>query len=222
MPTAARLPPLPDSEHLNVPIGYQGDLLGAITIQMPKDESLRPASAQLVADVAAQAGPVLSNAGPSAQLRASRQRLVTAQDQARRRLERDLHDGAQQDLVALAINLKIATAVVDEDPAEAREMLLQLQADTAGALENLRDLARGIYPPLLADMGLAVALSAQARKSPLPVTIAADGIGRFGRTPRPPSTSAASRPCRMPPSTLAPRLRGPSRCARRRGRCASP
>jgi signal transduction histidine kinase len=177
---AAGLPLLPGSD-MSVPISYRGDLLGAITIQMPRDEPLRPAGAQLVADVAAQAGPVLSNAGLIAQLRASRQRLVTAQDEARRRLERNLHDGAQQDLVALAINLKIATAVVGEDPAMAREMLLQLQADTAGALENLRDLARGIYPPLLADMGLAAALSAQARKSPLPVTIQADGIGRLGQ-----------------------------------------
>jgi signal transduction histidine kinase len=114
-------------------------------------------------------------------LRASRQRLVTAQDEERRRLERNLHDGAQQDLVALAIKLRLASAVVEEDTAEARQLLGELQEDAAGALSNLRDLARGIYPPLLADRGLVPALRAQADKSPVPVVVDADGIGRFGQ-----------------------------------------
>jgi signal transduction histidine kinase len=172
------LPELPDGD-TTVPIRYQGKLLGALAIAMPRDEPLRPASAQLVADVAAQAGPVLSNAGLISELRESRQRLVTAGDEARRRLERNLHDGAQQDLVALAIKLKIAGGVLGDDDAEARELLEELQADTAAALQNLRDLARGIYPPLLADLGLVAALNAQAGKSPVPVTVQVAGIGRF-------------------------------------------
>jgi signal transduction histidine kinase len=172
------LPVLPDCD-TSVPIRYQGKLLGALAIRMPRDEPLRPASAQLVADVAAQAGPVLSNAGLISELRESRQRLVTAGDEARRRLERNLHDGAQQDLVALAIKLKIAGGVLGDDATEARELLEELRADTAAALQNLRDLARGIYPPLLADLGLAAALNAQAGKSPVPVTVRAEGIGRF-------------------------------------------
>ena len=172
------LPALPDCD-TSVPIRYQGELLGALAIAMPRDEPLRPAGAQLVADVAAQAGPVLSNARLISELRESRQRLVTAGDEARRRLERNLHDGAQQDLVALAIKLKLAGGVLGDDAAEARELLEELQADTANALENLRALARGIYPPLLADLGLVAALNAQAGKSPVPVTVRADGIGRF-------------------------------------------
>ena len=172
------LPELPDGD-TTVPIRYQGKLLGALAIAMPRDEPLRPASAQLVAAVAAQAGPVLSNAGLISELRESRQRLVTAGDEARRRLERNLHDGAQQDLVALAIKLKIAGGVLGDDDAEARELLEELQADTAAALQNLRDLARGIYPPLLADLGLVAALNAQAGKSPVPVTVQSEGIGRF-------------------------------------------
>ena len=96
------LPPLPDAD-MSVPVLHQGELLGAISARMPKDEPLRPAGQQLVADVASQAGLVLANAGLIEDLRASRQRLVTAQDEARRRLERNIHDGAQQDLVALAI-----------------------------------------------------------------------------------------------------------------------
>jgi signal transduction histidine kinase len=174
------MPPVPGLD-LSVPVLHQGELLGAISVQMPKDESLRPSGEQLVADVASQAGLVLSNAALVGDLRASRQRLVTAQDETRRRLERNIHDGAQQDLVALAIKLKLAGITVDEDPAEAKQILDELQADATGALENLRDLARGIYPPLLADLGLAAALNAQANKSPVPVTIDADGIGRFGQ-----------------------------------------
>jgi signal transduction histidine kinase len=174
------MPPVPGVD-LSVPVLHQGELLGAISVQMPKDEPLRPAGEQLVADVASQAGLVLSNAALVGDLRASRQRLVTAQDETRRRLERNIHDGAQQDLVALGIKLRLTGLTVDEDPAEAKEMLGELQADAAGALENLRDLARGIYPPLLADLGLVAALNAQANKSPVPVTVDADGIGRYGQ-----------------------------------------
>ena len=172
--------PVPGAD-VSVPVVHRDELLGAISVTMPKDEPLRPAGQQLVTDVASQAGLVLSNASLVGDLRASRQRLVTAQDEARRRLERNIHDGAQQDLVALKIKLRLAGMTVDEDPAEAKEMLGELQADAAGALENLRDLARGIYPPLLADLGLAAALTAQAAKSAVPVTVEADGIGRFGQ-----------------------------------------
>ena len=174
------MPGLPGAD-LSAPVVHQGELLGAISIKMPKGEPLRPAGEQLVADVASQAGLVLSNAGLIEDLRASRQRLVAAQDEERRRIERNIHDGAQQDLVAMAIKLRLAGTTVDEDPAEAKEIIGELQADTVGALENLRDLARGIYPPLLADLGLAAALSAQAGKSAVPVTVEADGIGRFAQ-----------------------------------------
>jgi signal transduction histidine kinase len=172
------MPALPDAD-MSVPVVHGDDLLGAISIKMPRAEPLRPAGQQLVADVASQAGLVLSNAGLIEDLRASRQRLVTAQDETRRRLERNIHDGAQQDLVALAIKLRLAATTIDDDPA--RQILGDLQADAADALENLRDLARGIYPPLLADLGLAAALNAQASKSAVPVAVEADGIGRFGQ-----------------------------------------
>jgi signal transduction histidine kinase len=173
-----QLPRLPDAD-VSAPVMHQAELLGAISVTMPKDEPMRPAGQQLVTHVASQAGLVLANAGLIEDLRGSRQRLVTAQDETRRRLERNLHDGAQQDLVALAIKVRLGAAA--EDLAQAKEIFGELQADAAGALENLRDLARGIYPPLLADLGLAAALGAQASKSPLPVTVEADGIGRFGQ-----------------------------------------
>jgi signal transduction histidine kinase len=170
-------PALPGAD-VSVPVVHQGGLLGAISIRMPRAEPLRPAGEHLVTDLASQAGLVLANAGLIEDLRSSRQRLVTAQDEARRRLERNIHDGAQQDLVALSIKLGLAEITLDEDTAETRKILRQLRAEAAGALENIRDLARGIYPPLLADMGLLPALSAQAGKFPFPVTVEADGIGR--------------------------------------------
>ena len=109
------LPTLPDTD-FGAPVLYQGELLGAISIRMPRDEPLKPAAEQLVIDVASQAGLALSNAGLIEDLRASRQRLVAAQDEERRRLERNLHDGAQQDLVALAIKLRLAAMVLEERP----------------------------------------------------------------------------------------------------------
>ena len=171
------MPALPGAG-VSVPVVHQGRLLGAISIRMSRAEPLRPAGEHLVTDLASQAGLVLANAGLIEDLRSSRQRLVTAQDEARRRLERNIHDGAQQDLVALAIKLGLAEATLDEDTAETRQILRQLRSDAAGALENIRDLARGIYPPLLADLGLVAALSAQAGKFTFPVTVQADGIGR--------------------------------------------
>ena len=193
LPVAGQaLPSLPDAD-VSVPVVHQGELLGAISIRMPRGEPLRPAGEQLVADVASQAGLALSNAGLVEDLRASRQRLVAAQDEERRRLERNLHDGAQQDLVALAIKLRLAGAAVDEDPAQAREIIGELQADAAAALENLRDLARGIYPPLLADLGL-VAGAATRR----PGKSAGAGHGRGGRDRAAPAGDRGGRVLLLP------------------------
>src|SRR5205823_15119070 len=102
-------------------------------------------------------------------LRASRQRIVAAQDEERRRLERNIHDGAQQQLVALSVKLGLLKMLAGKDPDQATRLADELQAETTQALEDLRDLARGIYPPLLADQGLVPALEAQARKAAVPV-----------------------------------------------------
>jgi signal transduction histidine kinase len=151
-------------------------------------ESLTPIEHKLLDDLAHQAGLVLKNVGLTAELlarledlRASRQRLVAAQDEERRRLERNLHDGAQQNLVAIKIKLGLAESLAGKDPAKAKDVIVQLKADTDEALETLRDLARGIYPPLLADKGLATALESQARKATLPVEVDSDGVGRYSQ-----------------------------------------
>jgi len=170
------------------PVRHHGELLGALSIEKRPGESLTATEEKLVRDLAAQAGLVLRNVGLTEdllrtieQLRASRQRLVSAQNEERRKLERNLHDGAQQQLVALAVKLRLLEQLVERDPAQARSVAAQLQGDTTEALEELRDLARGIYPPLLADKGLVAALESQARKSVVPVTVEGDGVGRYAR-----------------------------------------
>jgi signal transduction histidine kinase len=162
-----------------VEVRDRGELLGALSVRMSASDPMNPAKEKLVRDLAAQAGLVLRNVRLVEDLRASRQRLVAAQDEERRRLERNIHDGAQQQLVALAVKARLARRLTERDPAKAAEMLGQIEAETQTALEELRDLARGIYPPLLADQGLVAALQAQSRKAPVPVTVDADGVGRY-------------------------------------------
>ena len=162
-----------------VEVRHQGAVLGALSVRMPANDPMNPSKERLIQDLAGQAGLVLRNAALIEDLRASRQRLVAAQDQERRRIERNIHDGAQQQLVALAVKLRLADALVGKDEERAHALLGELHGETSQALEDLRDLARGIYPPLLADKGLAVALEGQARKSVVPVTVASDGIGRY-------------------------------------------
>jgi len=168
----------PEREHA-FPVRYAGELLGAISVIVPPAEPLAADREQLLSDVAAQAALVLRNVRLIEELRESRRRIVTAQDERAKALERNLHDGAQQQLVALAVKQRLAEGLVDRDPEEAKSMLADIQTETQEALETLRDLARGIYPPLLADRGLAAALEAQARKAAVPVEIAADGVGRY-------------------------------------------
>jgi signal transduction histidine kinase len=162
-------------------VRHQGELLGALSIAMPPNDPMDPVKEQLIADLATQAGLVLRNVRLIEELRASRQRLVASQDEERRKLERNLHDGAQQQLVALAVKQRLLGNLIGRDDDKARAMVSQLASDTNDALETLRDLARGIYPPLLADQGLVAALEAQARKAAVPTTVEGNGVGRFGQ-----------------------------------------
>jgi len=160
-------------------VRHQGELLGAITVSMPAADPMNPSKEKLIRDLAAQAGLVLRNVRLIEELRASRRRIVTTQDERAKALERNIHDGAQQQLVALAVKLRLAEGVARTDPERTASMLSDLQAEANDALENLRDLARGIYPPLLADRGLPAALEAQARKSSVPVDVQARGVDRY-------------------------------------------
>jgi len=172
----------------SVEVRHQGELLGALSISKRRGETLTPIEQKLVDDLANQAGLVLRNVGLTSELqarvddlRASRQRLVGAQDQERRRLERNLHDGAQQHLVALKVKLGLAEMLLESDPEKAITTLEQLKSDADSALETLRELASGIYPPLLADRGLAAALESQARRATVPVVVETGQIGRYSK-----------------------------------------
>lgn len=169
-----------------VDVNDRGERFGGLSVEMPPDDPMNPSKEQLVRDLAAQAGLVLRNVRLIEELRDSRRRLVTAQDEERRKLERDIHDGAQQQLVALAVKARLARQLTERDPTKAAEILEQIEAETQSALEDLRDLAHGIYPPLLADRGLVSALEAQARKAAIPVTVRQEGVGRY-----PPDAEAA-------------------------------
>jgi signal transduction histidine kinase len=160
-------------------VRHQGEQLGAITVSMHANDPIDPTKEKLIRDLAGQAGLVLRNVRLIEELRASRRRLVAAQDAERRRLERNIHDGAQQQLVALQVKQRLVEGMIERDAPKALELMAQLQADTTGALETLRDLARGIYPPLLADQGLGAALESQARKSPVEVSVEAAGVHRY-------------------------------------------
>ena len=182
----AQLPAF-DAATRSIAVRHRDELLGAITICKPTSEAVSAAEDKLLEHLASQAGLVLRNVRLTAELqatiedlKASRRRLVRAQDEERHRIERNLHDGAQQQLVALGVQLSLLEDCA-EDPGEVRQMTGQLRAVLRAALDDLRALARGIYPPLLADQGLVPALQAQAGRAPLPVLIRADSIGRYRR-----------------------------------------
>ena len=170
----------PDRASGRAAVRDHGEVLGALSVEMPASDPMSPSKQRIVRDLAAQAGLLLRNVRLIEELRESRRRIVSAQDDRAKRLERNIHDGAQQQLVALAVKARLARALTDRDAAKAGELLAEIERETQSALEDLRDLARGIYPPLLADRGLVEALGAQARKSPVPVTIEPDGLGRYG------------------------------------------
>jgi signal transduction histidine kinase len=172
------LPELPGEEAAFAVLD-RSELLGALTVALRPGEALTATQEKLLADLASQAGLILRNVRLIEELRASRQRLVSAQDQERRRLERNIHDGAQQQLVALAVKLRLVETLAPKDAEKASAMAAQAKAELQEALDDLRDLARGIYPPLLADKGLAAALEGQIRRAAVPVTVEADGIGRY-------------------------------------------
>ncbi|HEX2029485.1 MAG TPA: ATP-binding protein [Nitriliruptorales bacterium] len=180
------LPSLPGVT-ATVPVRHDGELLGALAVTLPGSEVLGVTEERLVTNLAGQVGLLLRNVRLTAELldrleelRDSRRRLVAAQDETRRRIERDLHDGAQQQLVALRVKLALAERLALQGQ-PVGELLHGLGGETADAIDTLRDLARGIYPPLLADRGLAEALQAQAAKVALPVTVDTDAIRRYAQ-----------------------------------------
>src|SRR4249919_3600504 len=160
---------------LAMPVRHPGQLLGAIGVRKPPGEQISPAETKLLADLASQAGLVLRNVRLIEELRTSRQRLVSAQDEQRRRLERDLHDGAQQRLVAVSLALRMARAGIDPDKdADPGERLEMTSAELGQALSELRELARGIHPAILTERGLVAGLHSLAERSTVPTSVQSD------------------------------------------------
>jgi signal transduction histidine kinase len=186
-----------DRSQLRVaPISHGGELLGLLVIERPADADVfSEEDERVLTELARQAGLAFYNVQLDAELqttldelrrqadelRESRARIVASGDAERRRVERDLHDGAQQHLVALAVNLRLATDIIADDQAAGIEMLGAMAEDVQATIREVRELAHGIYPPLLADNGLGEALRAAASRSPLAVTVHTDGIGRYSQ-----------------------------------------
>ncbi len=176
------------------PVVHSGELLGLVVVERPADgDRFTEEDDRVLAELARQTGLALHNVQldsalqasfdevrrANEELRASRARIVATADGERRKIERNLHDGAQQHLVALAVNLRLARDLLTEDPGTAAEMLDQLGHDVKETIAELRNLAHGIYPPLLVDAGLGPALRAAGDRSPLAVDVVAEGIGRY-------------------------------------------
>jgi signal transduction histidine kinase len=183
-----------DSAIRLAPITYGGELLGMIVSERaPGAEPFDDDDDQALAELTRRVGVALRNVRLDSalqasldelrrhadELRASRTRIVAATDAERRRIERDLHDGAQQRLVSLAVKLRLVEQLSDSDPAGAKRMLEDLSASLDAAIQELREFAHGIYPPLLMDRGLGEALSAAAARASLPTRVDAGGIGRY-------------------------------------------
>ena len=177
----------------SLPVRHGGELLGVLVVQEREHVPLTSVEERLFAGLASQSGLVLRGARLRAELesrlgelsvradelRSSRQRLVDVQDAERRLLERDIHDGAQQHLVALAVNLRLAETLARRSPERADVLLAGQEQAAVDAIETLVQLSRGIYPRLLADRGLVSALDTAFGNSPVPVKVSARDVGRY-------------------------------------------
>jgi signal transduction histidine kinase len=171
---------LPSFDDPAFAVRHGGDLLGAITVGMPPQEPMTAATERLLVDLSAQAGLVLRNVALVEELQRSRQRLVTSQDEARRRLERDLHDGAQQRLVTLSMDLRMARARAGESgDVELATRLDAADQDLARSLAELRELARGIHPAILTQNGVGAAIRSLSERSAVPVELRSVPESRF-------------------------------------------
>jgi signal transduction histidine kinase len=176
------------------PVTNSQELLGLLVIvRRPGDESFSQEDEGVLAELARQVGLALHNVRldsalqasldevrrKAEELQASRARIVAAGNAERRRIERNLHDGAQQRLVALAVKLRLAHQLADVDVEQAKGMLEELRGELREAVEELRTLAHGIYPPLLMDQGLAAALGSAADRAALPTRVESSSVGRY-------------------------------------------
>lgn len=175
------------------PVSVSGQLLGLLVVERRKAASFGQNVDVMLEELAREVGAGLHKQQLDAalhasldqlrrqaeELQASRARIVAAADAERRRMERDLHDGAQQHLVTIAVKARLIEQLARTDPERSAALADELTADVEAALDDLRTLAHGLYPPLLSSDGLGQALAAAARRASIPVRVETNGIGRY-------------------------------------------
>jgi signal transduction histidine kinase len=172
---------------VGAPIYVEGRLWGVVTATMTRDEPLAPDAEARLADYTDLIATTVANAQARADLAASRARVVVAADQTRRRIERNLHDGIEQQLVSLALQVRQAQTSIPSQISEPHQRLSEVTNGLTGVLEDLREISRGIHPPLLTASGLRPALKALARRSAVPVDL---DVRLEGRLPEPVEAAA--------------------------------
>jgi signal transduction histidine kinase len=163
--------PLPITSGVGVPVIVEGGLWGVMSVASSTEAPLPPGTEARLTAFTELIATAIANAEAHDQLAASRARVVASADEARRRIERDLHDGAQQQFISLALKLRAVQALVSPQQVELAHELAQVATGLADAVQDLRELARGIHPAVLAEAGLAPALRNLARRSPVPVRL---------------------------------------------------
>ena len=182
-------PDLPGGSYsaVGAPIMVGGTIWGAMTALSPQDQPLPAGTEARIGEFTDLVGTAIANAQARADLVASRARIVAAADESRRRIERNLHDGIQQRLVALALQLRLIEPDVPPEALELGRQLRGLDVGLADALDDLREVSRGIHPAVLSEGGLVPALKALARRTPVPMEFDLDVENRL-----PPSVEAAA------------------------------
>jgi signal transduction histidine kinase len=186
-PGAAELRGLGFRFSIGVPIHVAGTTWGALVTVFREGETLPPETERRLAGFAELVALAVASAHTRAELAASRLRIVEASDAERRRIERNLHDGAQQRLVALSVGLQLAQTKTRSAPAEAEELIELAAGEVADTLSELRELAQGIHPAVLTERGLDAALQVLASRTPLPVAL---DVGLTERLPEPVEAAA--------------------------------
>jgi signal transduction histidine kinase len=154
---------------VSAPITVAGRIWGAVIVATSGEHPMPPEAETRLSEFGDLVALALASAEAKKELIESRARIVRAGDEARRKLERDLHDGAQQRLVSLALSLRVAGDALDSDPERGRQLLHHARAELDQAIEELRELARGIHPAVLTERGLGAAVEVLCTRSALPV-----------------------------------------------------
>ena len=181
-----------DGLRRSLAVRQRGELLGALAVVLRDGQQLTPVEERLFAGLAAQSGLMLRVAGlrteleqqldglrrRSTELRTARRDLVARQDAERKRLERNIHDGAQQEVIALLVNLRLAQSLLERAPGRGVRLLSEQSAAARAAIETLTELSRGLYPRLLAEAGPVAALAAAVASGPIPVDLTSHDVPR--------------------------------------------